>query len=44
LDETKEIGLAAVEIGMLEIPEFCLGLGFENALLKMWDFVEAIHV
>ena len=33
-----------MEVRMLEVPEFSLRFGFEDTLLEMWNFVEAVHV
>ena len=36
--------MTAVEVGMFEMPRFSITVAPENALLQMWDLVEAIHV
>ncbi len=44
LDEAQKIWLAAMEVGVRKIPELCVGVAFEHALLEVRNFVKPIHV
>lgn len=44
LYETKEVGLAAVEVGMLEMPWLGISLAPEHTLLEVRNLVESVHV
>ena len=44
LDEAQEVGLSAMEVGVLEVPYLGVGVALEDALLEVGDLVEAVHV
>lgn len=44
LYETEEIGLAAKEVWVFEIPEFSLRVALQGSVLEMGNFMEAVHV
>lgn len=44
LYEAKQIGLAAMKVGVLKVPRFGVRIALEYALLEMGYFVETIHV
>ena len=44
LDEAKEVRLVATEIGVNEVPVLFVIVALEDTLLKVRDFVKAVHV
>lgn len=44
LDEAEEVGLAAVEVGVFEVPWLGISVALQDALLQMRNFVKPVHV
>lgn len=44
LDETEEVWLAAVKVGVFEVPWFGVRVALQDALLEMRNFVKSVHV
>ena len=44
LDEAEEVWLAAVEVGVFEVPWFGISVALQDALLQMRNFVKPVHV
>jgi hypothetical protein len=44
LDKTEEIWLVSTKTLVVEVPVVGIGFAFQDALLKMRDFMESIHV
>ena len=42
--EAEEVGLAAVEVGVFEVPGFGISVALQDALLQMRNFVKPVHV